>query len=74
MGGSHCSRLIWAPLFQGPSLTSAVTMSCSQDYSDEQQDEEQQRGQHVAQLLEEMCVVLWDNDIDDAVASGQGGI
>lgn len=47
--------------------SSAVTISCSQDYSDEQQDEEQQRGQHIAQLLEEMCVVLWDNDIDDAV-------
>lgn len=67
---SHYPPLTWAPLFQGSHLTSAVTMACRQDYSDEQQDEEQQGGQHIAQLLEEVCVALWDNDVDDAVASG----
>lgn len=34
LGWSHCSWLIWSPLFQGPSLTSTVMISCSQDYSD----------------------------------------
>lgn len=66
----HYPQLTWAPLFQRSHLTSTVTMACGQDYSDEQQDEEQQGGQHIAQLLEEMCVALWDNDVDDAVASG----
>lgn len=50
-------------------LTSAAALPRGQDNGDEQQDEEQQGGQHVAQLLEEVCSTLRDDDVDDAAAT-----
>lgn len=55
-------------------LTSAAALSGGQDDRDEQQNEEQQRGQHVAQLLEEVGPALGDDDVDDAAAARQRGV
>lgn len=57
-----------------PLFTSAAALSGGQDHSDEQQNEEQQGGQYVAQLLEEVCPALGDDDVDDAAAACQRGV
>ncbi|KAB1269263.1 hypothetical protein Cadr_000013045 [Camelus dromedarius] len=50
-----------------PRLTSAAAL-------DKQEDEEQKRGQHVAQLLEEVRSAFGDDDVDDAAAARQRGV
>lgn len=76
---SRQGRREWGParmleLGLGRACVFAAALARGEDHGDEQQDEEQQRGQHVAQLLEEVRAALGHDDVDDAAAALLRGV
>lgn len=63
-----------APLLAGAMLTSPPALAGDEDNNDEEEDEEEQCGQDVAQLLDEVCPALGDDDIYHVMALDDVGV